>query len=606
MSTSQNRTNLTKERRVPMIPGVTNYDKIRNLSNKKLKFHKYNPFISYVEGSEKHKGKGEADALDPKYLDEDIYNQLWMMGSGGNHRVKGKGSYYGLGDKNKRNALIRLSTNGIIDDVLTKLSDEMIIATKGEKPIELDIDIAKLAEQKVDTKFTKEIREYAQDQFDRIVKMYGFNQVGSINSLWSKCYLFLVEGSQAYEIVWDDLDSPKQIVEIREIDSMEVEDFWDNNIKYWRHHKTLSRNEKYIILYDTQLVKIDWANGSPNNRMSYVEQLMKPFNDLRIMDESLIKWTITNAIYRLLVKVPVGTKSRIQAAQSLAQEKHKYNDDITYDASTGELDVNGSPSQMAMKTYFMGDGQGGTPSIETAQNQGPNLGDTDRNEYFQKRFYREAKIPYSRFDASGGASWNMDTRSQLREEINYARFVSRGQDIMKMLIEKPLKLQLVARYPELKDDDLILDAIGIRFNSYSVFDELMQLDVLKEKIEAIDRISESFKHRSPTGDEVPYFSLEFLVQKYLPELDVNDLDLNARMRSVEDERNHKSQLRLEYLRNKYSPENYIGEDGRIDAELMKTIERDLGIMDGVTKDDVSIQTELENKDKNNTDGNNDI
>lgn len=604
MATPLNKIQTSRERRMPIIPGVTNYDKIRNLSNKKLKFHKYNPFISYAENTEKHKGKGEADALDPKYLDEDIYNQLWMMGGEGNHRVKGKGSYYGMGDKNKRNSLIRLSRNGIIDDVLTKLSDEMIISTQGEKPIELDIDSAKLAEEKVNSAFAKEVREYAQDQFDRIIKMYGFNQSGSINSLWSKCYLFLVEGSQAYEIIWDDLNNPKQIVEIREIDSMEVEDFWENNIKYWRHHKRLSRNEKYIIMYDTQLVKIDWANGSPNNRMSYVEQLMKPFNDLRIMDESLLKWTITNAIYRLLVKVPVGSKSRIQAAQSLAQEKHKYNDDITYDASTGELDMNGSPSQMAMKTYFMGDGgNGGTPSIETAQNQGPNLGDTDKNEYFQKRFYREAKIPYSRFDASGGASWNMDTRSQLREEINYARFVSRSQDMIKMLIEKPLKLQLVARYPELKDDDKILDAIGVKFNSYSVFDELMQLDVLKEKIDTIDRISESFKHRTSMGDEIPFFALEYLLQKYLPEMSVADLDLNAKMRAKEDERNHKKQLRLEYLKTKYSPEYNMDAEGNIDPDLVKSIEKDLGILDGITDDNVSVQTELENNNgKNKTDG----
>lgn len=586
----------TNKRNMPVIPGVTNYEKIKNLDNKKTNFHKYNPFMTYDgDAGKKGKNSGEADPLDPKYIDEDVYNKLFMMGGYSNHRTKNKSSYYGMGNKNKRNTLIRLSSNGMIDDVLTKLCDEMIISSKGEDPLEIDIDNIKLNDENVDEKFREEIRDYASEQFDRILKMYGFNQSGSVNSLWSKCYLFMVEGSQAYEIVWDDIEKPKQIVEIREIDSLEVDDFWDNGNHYWKHHKTLSRNEKYILMYDTQIVRIDWTNGSPNNRMSYVEQLMKPFNDLKIIDESLLKWTITNSIYRLLVKIPVGSKSRLQAAQSLAQEKHKYNDDIEYDSSTGDLNVNGSPNQMAMKTYFMGSGGNGQPELETAQNQGPNLADTDKNEYFQRRFYREAKIPYSRFDSSGGASWNMDTRSQLREEINYARFVSRGQDILKTLVLKPLKLQLVARYPELKDDDKILDAIDVRFNSYSVFDELMQLDVLKEKIDTIDRISDAFTYRTSMGDEIPFFSLEFLLQKYLPELDKKDLDHNAKMRTLEDERNHKKELRLKYLQKKYDPSNFTDEDGDIDDDLMDKLEDDLSNISKIVDSDVSVQTEIENK-----------
>lgn len=534
-----------------VLQGVSNYEKLKNL--KKNDFNKYNPFLSQTF-NEKSKQNHEAESLDLRYLDEDIYMQMLMTnGLTQNRRLGNRLTYYSMSKKNKRYQLQRMSIHDSVDDVLTKLCDEIVVSSKEKDPVKLKINKEALSNLKIKEEIIDEVSKYAQSEFKRIVKMYGFNQQGTETSLWNKVYLFLTEGTQAYEFVWDNIDNPKKIIGIHEIDALETEPFYSKGIKYWKHHKLLQRNEEYIIMYDTQILYIDWATASPNNRTSYLENLIKAFNDLRIIDESTITWTLTNSVYRMLIKVPSKGKSRIQSAQSLAQEKHRYNDDITYDSLTGEVSINGSSNLQMMKSYWMSSGDAGEPEIETLQNNGPDLTNMERNEYFLRKFYQAAKMPYSRFDTQGSATWNIDTRSQLREEINFGRFVSRIRSIIEMLYLKPLYLSIVARYPDLKDD-VALDSFSISWNSYNVFEELMELDIINEKVEAISKMNESLTLALPDGGDMKVLALYFLLEKFLPEFSKEDFDKNDKLLQIQNTNLFKYQMQLARMQAKYDAE----------------------------------------------------
>ena len=577
-----------------VLPGVTNYAKLQNINNAKTKFNKFNPFVSQLYSEVANKNH-EAESLDQRYLDENVYSQLLMMnGLRENTRTGKKSSYYGLSRKAKRQQLIRISIMDRIDEVLTKLTDEVVVNSQNKDAISLSIDSAILTCLNLDKQFIEDIEEYAQEQFDRIVKLYGFKQGGKSSSFWNKVYLFLIEGTQCYEIVWDDINNPKKIVGIHEIDALETEEFYVKGIKYWKHHKTLGRQENYIIMYDTQIVNIDWSEASPNNRMSYLEQLIKSHNDLRIMDESTLIWTVTNSVFRMLFKVPTKGKSRIAAAQSLATEKNRYNDDIQYNSDTGELNINGTANQMMMKTFWMAEGEAGSPEISTVGQDGPELNDMGRNEYFERRFYRAARMPYSRFDASSAESWNIDPRSQLRDEMTFGRFVTRIREIIQMLVLKPLYLQLAARYPEITGDEQILDAFKIRFNSYSVFEELMTLDIMNEKIEGISKINDAFVLTTPDGEDMKYFSIEFLINEYLPEMTKAKLELNAEMVAAEKEKLFQYQIKMYQLKAKYDPSyNIDAETGQVTDDMLQRTEEELDTKEDSTIDDEDKTTSKE-------------
>lgn len=545
-----------KQARLPRIQlqGVTNYDKLRNLKNQD--FNKFNPFIDTTY-SKQAKKSHEAESLDLRYLDEDIYNQMMMFNGGNQNRRTGKSnSYYGMSRKQKRMQLQKLSIYDQIDEVLTKFCDEIVVQDETENAISLYIDQAILEKSKIKEAIIEEIKKYADTEFTRICKMLGIFQNGSTTSLWNKAYMFLVEGTQAYEVVWDNIMNPKKITAIHEIDALETEQFYYDGIQYWKHHKRLSRREESIILYDTQITYVDWATASPNSRTSYVEQLLKAFNDLRIVDEATVVWTLTNSVFRMVFKVPTKNKSRTQALQTLATEKNRYHDDVSYDSFTGDVTVNGKPNLQMMKEYWFTEGDAGSPEVSAVGGEGPDLNSTERNDYFKDKFYRAAKMPNSRFDASG-ASWNIDTRSQLREEINFGRFCSRTRSILEMIVKKPLYLAIVARFPELKGDDAIMDAIKIRWNSYNVFEELMHLDVLNEKIEAITKINESFVLTTPDGNEVKYFAMDFLIEKYLPELSEDDLKRNKKLLKLQTEKLYQSQIEAYTLQAVYDPQLHL-------------------------------------------------
>lgn len=573
-----------------MLPGVTNYEKLRDIATNKAKFNTFNPFVSQIY-NEKARKSSEAESLDARYLDEDIYNELLMMNGARTNQRSGKNmSYYGLSRKAKRNQLVRLSYHDLIEEVLTKLTDEVIVNSQNKETVSLNVNKAHLEKHKIDEKLIEELVDSAAQEFDRINKMYGFNQFGSETSLWNKVYLFMIEGTQAYELIWDNIDNPKKLIAIHEIDAEETESFWYQGNKLWKHHKTLGRKEDFVIMYDTQIVKIDWSAGSPNSRMSYLEHLIKSFNDLRVMDESTLIWTVTNSVFRMVVKVPTKGKSRIASAQALATEKNRYNDDIEYDSATGGLTVNGKANLPMMKTFFLAEGDGGSPEVSTVGTDGPDLNDMNRNEYFQRRFYKAAKIPYSRFDTGGSESWNIDTRSQLREEITFGRFIQRIRDVIQMLLLKPLYYQLAARYPEIRNDDDILQAFTIRFNSYSVFEELMHLDVLQEKIDAITKINEAFVLTTPEGDDMKFFALEFLIGEYLPEISTEKLKLNKKLVDEERQKMFLYQIAMAKLKAKYDPlMNIDPETGAIDTQgVIDRAEDALG-----TESDVDILKNIE-------------
>lgn len=553
--------NRTKSKpRLPQLSGVNNYDKLRNVKG----FNTYNPFISNTFNS-KSKKNHEASSMDERYLDDEVYSQMMMFNGFNKHlRTGNKTSYYGLDLKVRRQQMVRLSAHDIIDEVLTKLCNEVVVTTDNSPSISLQVRNDILDKQKLKDDYKNEVVSYAQKAFARIVKMYGLDQNDSETSLWNKCWHFLTEGSQAYELIWNDPEKPKYIIGIHEIDALETEPFFYQGARYWKHHKTASVRDEHIILYDRQIIYVDYSKAQPNGRMSYLEHLMKSFNDLRIIDETTINWAITNSTFRQMLTVPTKGLSRTQAAAAVSREMSRWNDEITYDSSTGTVSVNGQNRLQMMKSVYVADGSSGKPEFENMAGDGPDFSNMEKNQFFEKRFYRAAKMPMSRFE-SGGDSWNIDTRSTMREEIYFGRFVDKLRQLLKMLVLKPLRLELVARYPELAKDEAI-DAFDIKFNTYNVFEQLMELDIIKEKIEFISEINEKFTLSTPDGTEVKYFSLDFLIENYLPEITSEKQERNEALKILQEKKLFDYQIKLHQLQAMYDPSLRINDAGLPDVE----------------------------------------
>jgi competence protein ComGF len=111
---------------------------------------------------------------------------------------------------------------------------------------------------------------------------------------------------------------------------------------------------------------------------------------------------------------------------------------------------------------------------------------------------------------------------------------------------------------------------------FLTFEELMHLDVLNEKIEAISKINDAFVLQTPDGTDIKYFSLEFLIEKYLPELTEEDRKRNEKLLAKQEEKTYQQQITKYILQTIYDPmANLDPETGLPDTEAIAKLSKDI-------------------------------
>ena len=212
---------------------------------------------------------------------------------------------------------------------------------------------------------------------------------------------------------------------------------------------------------------------------------------------------------------------------------NRYKEDISFDQETGSLQVNGKMNLPFNKEYWLPENEAGRPEIETLVDNGPQLNDSDQIRYFLANLYKLSKIPANRFDKEAQSTWfGTDPTAALRDEIDFARFVTRLRNTFIQILLKPLKIQIALMLPDIKNDKRILDSVSFRFNSYNLFEEMMNIEVLTKRIEFIGTMKDSLTVTDSEGNEVPFFSMKFLLEKYLKLSDA-DMELNAKYKLEE-------------------------------------------------------------------------
>ena len=181
---------------------------------------------------------------------------------------------------------------------------------------------------------------------------------------------------------------------------------------------------------------------------------------------------------------------------------------------------------------------GESPRVETINPQGPNLNVMEAVVYFSNKLKMDSKIPYNRFAARSGGQAGMfkiAAEGAERDEVRYGKFITRIRSIFQEIIIKPLWIQMVLDFPDLKEDALFRSQLGIKFESDNVFGESREIEQL---IKTIDFISAASEIKEKVGEEeVPFFNQDFLIDKYLglnnEDRRMNDIYLEKEKETVE-------------------------------------------------------------------------
>lgn len=463
---------------------------------------------------------------DQKFVSQDLFSSPLM-----NWKSKGNADqdFYEKDLPRKRDLLRNLAMQPELEDILTTMTNEAIVYdSELTYFVEPRIEVQEL--ETLDKKVQEDIQESMNRHFRRFYKMLNWK-----TAAWDDFYKWLVEGVLAWEIVWDSLENPKRIIGLVPLDPATLTKKFKNGKWYWIQFKGITGRERTLL--DAQVIYISYNETNCISRTSYLERLIRPFNIYRIVEQAQIIWTITNASMKLKFTIPIKGMTKAMGYQTVASAMNEYKEDIKFNSESGELTVNGSTNLPFAKEYWFADGDSGTPDIETIGGDGPEMCNNDQLEFFRKQLYKVSKIPFSRFDQESGETWfGSDATAAYRTEIDFSRYVTRLRNVFGMILIKPLQLQLAKDFPDLVSNKDLLQAVSLKWNGYNLFEEGLERDLMNARVEFVQGIKDSLVDMSRTGEEIKYFSSEFLVQKYL-QLSPQDIALNKKLKKLEAEEN---------------------------------------------------------------------
>ena len=419
----------------------------------------------------------------------------------------------------RREILRKLAMHPELEDILDIMANECVVYDDNDAYIctpYLDTVLI----QELNEKNAEEINSSIEASFYKLYLLLSWK-----SKAWNEFKRFLIEGVLAYEITYDNLENPKSITGIVPIDAATITKTIKEGVTYWVQFKDVFGKERYLL--DSQVIYIKYEDSGVSERLSYLERLIRPFNLYRIVEQAQVIWTVTQSSFKTMFTIPIAGLNKARGMQTLAQAMNRYKEDITFNTDTGELMVNGKMNLPFNKEYWMPENEQGTPQIETLVDSGPMLNDSDQLKYFFEKLISMSKIPSTRFDKDAQSTWfGSDPTQQLREEINFGRFVTRLRNTFAEILLKPLRIQLALSIPDIKNDKRILDAVSLRWNSYNQFEEMANIEIMTKRVEFIGTMKDSLVIQEGE-EEVPYFSPKFLIIKYL-KMSEADLELNEK------------------------------------------------------------------------------
>ena len=216
---------------------------------------------------------------------------------------------------------------------------------------------------------------------------------------------------------------------------------------------------------------------------------------------------------RRMFYIDVGNLPRGKAEQYMKDIMAKYRNKLVYDAKTGEIRDDRKHMSM-LEDFWLPRREGGRGTEITTLPGGENLGQIEDVIYFQKRLYRSLNVPMNRLEQEQQFSLGRATEIS-RDELKFQKFIDRIRNRFANLFYDILKKQLIMKSIITEEDwQQWNNKLNVDFLRDNHFAELKEAELLREKIQTLDQISQY------VGD---YFSKEY-VQKHVLMLDDDQID----------------------------------------------------------------------------------
>lgn len=432
--------------------------------------------------------------------------------------VTASGAYFGQylnidGDESKDNHQLIMQYRGVathpeVDMAIEDIVNESISSSELQQNIDINLDNVEVSDA---------IKKQIKEEFDNVYSMLDFSEYG--HDIFKRWY---VDGRLYHHLVVNESQLKAGIQEIRPIDASKIRKV--KQIKKKKDPQTgveLIENVEEFYLFQekpgAQTGGVKLTNDSVSyvtsgllsedrkKVVSYLHKALKPINQLRMMEDSLVIYRLARAPERRIFYIDVGNLPKGKAEEYMKNIMAKYRNKLVYDAKTGEIRDDRKHMSM-LEDFWLPRREGGRGTEITTLPGGENLGQIDDIIYFQKKLYRSLNVPINRLEQEAQFSLGRSTEIN-RDELKFQKFIDRVRRRFAHLFYGILKKQLILKGIITEDDwnewksDIVIDYV--RDNHFT---ELRDAELLRERVQMLDQM------QNYIGE---FFSKEFIYKNVL-------------------------------------------------------------------------------------------
>ena len=402
-----------------------------------------------------------------------------------------------------------VAMNPEVDMAIEEIVNESIVTSESESSVRIKLD---------DIDISKKIKSQIEEEFKNIVSLLKFNDMG--HDIFRSWY---VDGRVVHHLLVNEKDLKKGIQEIRHIDSTKIRKIRD--VKYKKDPKTgvkiVDKVDEYYLYEEkpgtnsTTSVRISTdaisyitsgqTDETKKKVVSHLHKALKPINQLRMMEDSLVIYRLARAPERRIFYIDIGNLPRGKADQYMKDIMAKYRNKLVYDANTGQLKDDRKHMSM-LEDFWLPRRENGRGTEISTLPGGDNLGQIEDIIYFQKRLYRSLNVPVNRLEQEAQFSLGRSTEIS-RDEVKFQKFVDRLRRRFGTLFLNLLKKQLILK-GIITDQDWEdwKDYIYVDYLKDNHFTELKDAEVLQNRVAVLNEVSQY------VGE---YFSKEWVMKHVL-------------------------------------------------------------------------------------------
>lgn len=412
----------------------------------------------------------------------------------------------------------RISSSAEVDLAISEIQNEAFIFDVTQKRA-IEIDFFN------DSKISDKLKEKITEEFHNIYNIIDFKNTGA--DMFMQWYvdgrLFLHkiidknkirDGIQRIDVI-----DPLKIKKIREYpqpdsngvyDLSKVREFYSYVNKFEDSNKiTNAHFSTGLIINPDAITFVDSGvyDRTKNISLSHMHKAIIPYNNLKLLEDSVIIYRVTRAPERRVFYIDVGSLPKNKAEQYIRDLMNKFKNKLVYDSVTGSIADKKNILSMTEDFWLpRRDGKGTEISTLPAGNLVNELADV---EHFRIKLFQSLNVPMNRFSDQAQSFVYGKGVEIYRDEYRFKKFVDKLRNKFSFIFEDLLKTQLIMKNIITSSDwESILHSIQWIYAEDNNFVEFKEAEMMSNRLQTLQQID-------PFTGENGYFSKAWVAKNIL-------------------------------------------------------------------------------------------